>query len=426
MAKVFRNLGWNWRWCWALAQNGSQRGGLENKKSGLEVVSAEVLCGPERLVGPVLINSNLSQAQEVEVCSKLELQRKKEKVKVRKQVIGKKHEFLSKGYLELARRYGQKGASSSKPGPKGAIWRATAAAICLSASAENEKDRMRYVLNESLGINLGKYVKAKVAKMTLFPLFLESFAEYNKVGDLLLYCAEVYLRLWVSHWFGLVLVMRGCCYCRVHVVGLLEGYVDWKSLCYWWMHAATNGCCYSVVFAKTVHPNCGGADASVITAAKCKLTIESDLNKARTEHQGGTGYCSRQQPRLIAGLPSSRFVCVCGDMVRGKTQMRRIENATSRQVTFSKRRNGLLKKAFELSVLCDAEVALIIFSPRGKLYEFASSRASSFADKKKVPRIPQILYYTGRMDTGRASEKYSLKEESVFSFELNMISDNST
>jgi hypothetical protein len=61
-------------------------------------------------------------------------------------------------------------------------------------------------------------------------------------------------------------------------------------------------------------------------------------------------------------------------MVRGKTQMRRIENATSRQVTFSKRRNGLLKKAFELSVLCDAEVALIVFSPRGKLYEFASSR----------------------------------------------------
>ncbi|XP_031737728.1 MADS-box protein SOC1 isoform X2 [Cucumis sativus] len=60
-------------------------------------------------------------------------------------------------------------------------------------------------------------------------------------------------------------------------------------------------------------------------------------------------------------------------MVRGKTQMRRIENATSRQVTFSKRRNGLLKKAFELSVLCDAELALIIFSSRGKLYEFSSS-----------------------------------------------------
>ncbi|VAH17678.1 unnamed protein product [Triticum turgidum subsp. durum] len=60
-------------------------------------------------------------------------------------------------------------------------------------------------------------------------------------------------------------------------------------------------------------------------------------------------------------------------MVRGKTEMKRIENATSRQVTFSKRRNGLLKKAFELSVLCDVEVALAVFSPRGRLYEFSST-----------------------------------------------------
>nr|AAK21252.1 MADS-box transcription factor FBP21 [Petunia x hybrida] len=70
-------------------------------------------------------------------------------------------------------------------------------------------------------------------------------------------------------------------------------------------------------------------------------------------------------------------------MVRGKTQMRRIENATSRQVTFSKRRNGLLKKAFELSVLCDAEVGLVIFSPRGKLYEFASSCMQEIIERYK-------------------------------------------
>ncbi|XP_064951084.1 MADS-box protein SOC1-like isoform X1 [Musa acuminata AAA Group] len=68
-------------------------------------------------------------------------------------------------------------------------------------------------------------------------------------------------------------------------------------------------------------------------------------------------------------------------MVRGKTQLRRIENATSRQVTFSKRRNGLLKKAFELSVLCDAEIALIIFSARGKFYEFATSRMQEILDR---------------------------------------------
>ncbi|XP_074345979.1 MADS-box transcription factor 6-like isoform X2 [Apium graveolens] len=59
-------------------------------------------------------------------------------------------------------------------------------------------------------------------------------------------------------------------------------------------------------------------------------------------------------------------------MGRGKVELKRIENPTNRQVTFSKRRNGLLKKAFELSILCDAEVALLIFSPTGKAYQFSS------------------------------------------------------
>ncbi|KAJ0267278.1 MADS-box protein AGL72 [Hirschfeldia incana] len=60
-------------------------------------------------------------------------------------------------------------------------------------------------------------------------------------------------------------------------------------------------------------------------------------------------------------------------MVRGKIQIKKIENTTSRQVTFSKRRKGLFKKAHELSVLCDAQVAAIIFSQKGRLYDFASS-----------------------------------------------------
>ncbi|KAL1550788.1 MADS-box protein agl42, variant 2 [Salvia divinorum] len=68
-------------------------------------------------------------------------------------------------------------------------------------------------------------------------------------------------------------------------------------------------------------------------------------------------------------------------MVRGKVEMKRIENPASRQVTFSKRRNGLLKKAYELSVLCDAEVALIIFSQKGRLYEFSSSNMQKSIEK---------------------------------------------
>ncbi|KAI6676916.1 hypothetical protein NL676_037712 [Syzygium grande] len=64
-------------------------------------------------------------------------------------------------------------------------------------------------------------------------------------------------------------------------------------------------------------------------------------------------------------------------MGRGRVELQRIENKINRQVTFAKRKNGLLKKAYELSVLCEAEVGLIIFSSRGKLHEFCS--ASSMA-----------------------------------------------
>ncbi|MED6180244.1 hypothetical protein PIB30_008438 [Stylosanthes scabra] len=60
-------------------------------------------------------------------------------------------------------------------------------------------------------------------------------------------------------------------------------------------------------------------------------------------------------------------------MVRQKIKIKKIDNITARQVTFSKRRRGIFKKAQELSVLCDADVALIIFSATGRLFEYASS-----------------------------------------------------
>ncbi|KAI5655068.1 hypothetical protein M9H77_32255 [Catharanthus roseus] len=68
-------------------------------------------------------------------------------------------------------------------------------------------------------------------------------------------------------------------------------------------------------------------------------------------------------------------------MGRGKIVIRRIDNSTSRQVTFSKRRNGLLKKAKELAILCDAEVGVIIFSSTGKLYDFANSSMKSVIER---------------------------------------------
>ncbi|KAL3651312.1 Agamous-like MADS-box protein mads1 [Castilleja foliolosa] len=68
---------------------------------------------------------------------------------------------------------------------------------------------------------------------------------------------------------------------------------------------------------------------------------------------------------------------------RGKIQIKRIENTTNRQVTFCKRRNGLLKKAYELSVLCEAEVALIVFSTRGRLYEYANNSVRATIERYK-------------------------------------------
>ncbi|CAN0921895.1 MADS-box transcription factor 27, partial [Linum grandiflorum] len=74
---------------------------------------------------------------------------------------------------------------------------------------------------------------------------------------------------------------------------------------------------------------------------------------------------------------------VFGGMGRGKIVIRRIDNSTSRQVTFSKRRNGLLKKAKELAILCDAEVGVMIFSSTGKLYDFSSSSMKSVIERYK-------------------------------------------
>nr|ADD10734.1 MADS-domain transcription factor [Zea mays] len=89
-------------------------------------------------------------------------------------------------------------------------------------------------------------------------------------------------------------------------------------------------------------------------------------------------------------------------MGRGNVELKRIENKISRQVTFAKRRNGLLKKAYELSLLCDAEVALIIFSGRGRLFEFSSSscmyktleryRSSNYSQEVKTPLDTEIKY----------------------------------
>lgn len=71
-------------------------------------------------------------------------------------------------------------------------------------------------------------------------------------------------------------------------------------------------------------------------------------------------------------------------MARERIQIKKIDNTTARQVTFSKRRRGLFKKAEELSILCDAEVALIVFSSTGKLFQYSSSSMNDIIEKQRM------------------------------------------
>ncbi|XP_011627581.1 agamous-like MADS-box protein AGL104 [Amborella trichopoda] len=66
-------------------------------------------------------------------------------------------------------------------------------------------------------------------------------------------------------------------------------------------------------------------------------------------------------------------------MGRRKLPIEKIENKTNRQVSYSKRRNGLLKKAYELSVLCDINIAIIIFSENNK--------PCFFSGKKRIEQV---------------------------------------
>nr|AIZ95434.1 MADS38 [Apostasia odorata] len=77
-------------------------------------------------------------------------------------------------------------------------------------------------------------------------------------------------------------------------------------------------------------------------------------------------------------------------MVRGKTEMRRIENATNRQVTFSKWRSDLIKKSFELSVLCDPGIAPTSSSPTAG--SSTSSPAPAFITENMQHKYRKIVF----------------------------------
>ena len=73
-------------------------------------------------------------------------------------------------------------------------------------------------------------------------------------------------------------------------------------------------------------------------------------------------------------------------MGRKKIEIKKIANDRARQVTFTKRKGGLLKKAEELSILCNSEVFIAIFSSNDKLYEYCSAEQTNKFLKKYLER----------------------------------------
>nr|QYK20669.1 dormancy associated MADS-box [Prunus avium]BCD69035.1 dormancy assosiated MADS-box4 [Prunus avium] len=71
-------------------------------------------------------------------------------------------------------------------------------------------------------------------------------------------------------------------------------------------------------------------------------------------------------------------------MMREKIKIKKIDYLPARQVTFSKRRRGIFKKAAELSVLCESEVAVVIFSATGKLFDYSSSSVKDVIERYKA------------------------------------------
>ncbi|CAK7350248.1 unnamed protein product [Dovyalis caffra] len=78
-------------------------------------------------------------------------------------------------------------------------------------------------------------------------------------------------------------------------------------------------------------------------------------------------------------------------MGRRKIEIKMVRDSSSRQVTFSKRRTGLFKKANELATLCAAQIAIIVFSPGGKPFSFGhpnvESVARRFLNLEKKPKV---------------------------------------
>jgi hypothetical protein len=100
--------------------------------------------------------------------------------------------------------------------------------------------------------------------------------------------------------------------------------------------------------------------------------------------------------------------------------MKKMSNESNLQVTFSKRRSGLFKKASELCTLCGADVALVVFSPGEKVFSFGHPNVDTVIDRY-LSRIPP--QNNGTMQFIEAHRSANVRELNTHLTQINQLLD---
>ncbi|MFS8007183.1 putative transcription factor MADS-type1 family [Helianthus anomalus] len=99
---------------------------------------------------------------------------------------------------------------------------------------------------------------------------------------------------------------------------------------------------------------------------------------------------------------------------RPKIKMEKMENESNLYVTFAKRRPTLFQKASELSILCGAEIAIIVFSPTGKLYSFGHPSVEMIGDRFLTQTLQPSSSNSQLVEAYRNTNIYELSRQLTY------------
>ncbi|XP_047257072.1 agamous-like MADS-box protein AGL70 isoform X2 [Capsicum annuum] len=103
---------------------------------------------------------------------------------------------------------------------------------------------------------------------------------------------------------------------------------------------------------------------------------------------------------------------------RRKLEIKRIQDKNCRQVAFCKRRQGLIKKANELSILCNVDVGVVIISKNGtgRLHEYSSTNRQLEETNADGHTVTDLIHLQNELQTSLTqirSKKTQLMLETV-------------